>query len=986
MPFRLGLLLLLVSFVPGATAQRTTATLYGFAQDASSSAVPGVAIRLTNDQTAAVYEAKSDERGQFTLSFLPPGRYTLEGTASGFKVFRQTAIRLDADQKIRFVIALELGTNAEQVTITDEVAPLQDASPTLNDRLSRQQIAELPQTRRDFTQLLALQPGIRSSGSGLFSFNGLASGGSNVTVDGVDGAGDIETSSTGMFNAFNFINVLSQEAIAEVNTSKGVYSADTARTFGGNINLITRGGTNEFHGSLFENWQNDILNSRYSLLPANQAKPAIRFNQFGGSLGGPIRKNRLFFFFVYEGYRQSSFVNLAGQVPTPELKAQAIAAVPAYRDTLSLWPNPTESYPANALTGIFRGAGSNTASDNHIVARVDYRLSDTYQAAFRYRHGRPLQSVPVIVAANSRSFVGITESGSATLSRNTATWSGETRFGFNLNDTTRVEGVYELNRPPSIALQGAFSLGAERLENRGYSWSLEQTLLRTIGSHVVKFGGIYFHRAPRRFNEEIPIFTYPNLPALLANRPSAIRVTFGTPPYIGQAWETGFFIQDDYRVRRNLILNLGLRWEYYSVYRDSTKTFFNPDGIDGALQVPIRFRPPGEAYRPDKNNFAPRIGLAWTLDPKGRNVIRTGFGMAYAPFSLRTFASSHYLDPRVPFRFNFGQVDINQFGFRFPFTNDQFATFAKASNAPTGVVTTYPGIQNPQNFQWSFDYQRQFTKSLTLQTGYVGNKATHVTMTHAVNQPNFATGVRPFPNTLQFTSRDDADFSYYHSWQSSVRKRFARGITFNAHYTWSRVMAIANGDFWLGNDITVQDESNWRNDLGPTSLHVPHVLAADAIYEIPSPIKLLKGFQLAAIFTASSGSALNVTQSSNRGSSRPDYVGGDAYLNTGNRFQYLNRAAFALVPIGPASGGTLRPGNVGKNAFLSPSRKNWDLSLAKSFAIRERFKLQFRAEAFNAFNTVNLGAPIADLNNAGFGRILTVGDARRMQLNARFTF
>jgi hypothetical protein len=282
-------------------AQRTTATLYGLVQDPSSASIPNAAILITNEQTAAKFEATADSRGEFTLSFLPPGNYTLEAAAAGFKTFRKSAIRLDSAQQIRFPISLEVGAATERITVTAEVAPLQDASPTLNDRLSRQQIAELPQSRRDFTQLLILQPGIRSSGSGLFSFNGLASGGSNVTVDGVDGAGDIETSSTGMFNAFNFINVLSQEAIAEVNTSKGVYSADTARTFGGNINLITRGGTNQFHGSLFENWQNDILNSRYALLAPTQSKPPVRFNQFGGSFGGPILKDRLFFFGVFEG-------------------------------------------------------------------------------------------------------------------------------------------------------------------------------------------------------------------------------------------------------------------------------------------------------------------------------------------------------------------------------------------------------------------------------------------------------------------------------------------------------------------------------------------------------------------------------------------------------------------------------------------------------------------------------------------------------------
>jgi hypothetical protein len=140
------------------------------------------------------------------------------------------------------------------------------------------------------------------------------------------------------------------------------------------------------------------------------------------------------------------------------------------------------------------------------------------------------------------------------------------------------------------------------------------------------------------------------------------------------------------------------------------------------------------------------------------------------------------------------------------------------------------------------------------------------------------------------------------------------------------------------------------------------------------------------VFTASSGAALNVTQSSNRGSGRPDYIGGDAYLHTADRFQFLNRAAFANVPVGPASGGTVRPGNLGKHTLLTAPRKNWDLSVAKSFVLRERYRFQIRGEAFNAFNTVNLGSPISDVANQSFGRILTVGEARRIQLNARLTF
>ncbi|MFN7919681.1 MAG: carboxypeptidase regulatory-like domain-containing protein [Bryobacteraceae bacterium] len=979
--------------VSSAMAQRTTANLYGSVLDPSRAAVRGAAIQVRNESTGATLFGETNERGEFAIAFIPPGTYSVEASAAGFKTFSQRGLQLAGGEQARFPVSLELGIATEQVTVAGEAALLQDTSPALNDRLTRTQVAELPQSRRDFTQLLILEPGMRASGQGLISFNGLAAGGTTVNVDGVDGAGDVETNSTSMFNNFNFINVMSQEAISEVNVSKGAYSADTGRSFGGNINVISRGGTNDFHGSLFHNWQNNVLNARFAQLAPSAAKPPVRFNQFGGSFGGPLVRDRLFFFGVYEGYRQSSFLNIVGQVPTPELKRQAGAAVPAYTNILGLWPNPTDPYPANGATGLYRGAGANTASDNHAVARVDYNISNTYRLAVRYRRGRPDQTIPSVVPANPRIFTGVTESGNVTLTQTGKTWSGETRFGLNYNDTARGEGLYLKGEIPSIAVQGAFSAGAELLINRGYAYSLEQIFQRTFGRHVLKFGGIYFDRNPRRFDEEVPIFTYPSVAALLQNRPSAVRVTFGQPDYKGHAWETGVFLQDDVRVRRNLIVNLGLRYEYFSVYKDATGHLYNPDGIAGAVSVPPKFRPKDRILEPDRNNFAPRIGFAWTVDSQSRNVIRSGFGMAYAPFSLRTFASSHYLNPDLPFRFNFGQSDVTAYDIRFPMTNEDFAKFVNGNPIPRSYVTSYAGMRTPKNFQWSLDYQRRLTSSLTLQTGYVGNKATNVSMTHSLNQPDYVTGLRPFPQALTFTYRDDADFSYYHAWQTSLRKRLGKGLTANAHYTWSRTMAISNGDFWLGNDLTVQDENNWRADLGPTNLDLPHNFAADFVYQLPAVGRdrgllrhLVGGWQAAGIFTASSGTPLNILESSNRPSSRPDYAGGAVYADRSDRYQWLNARAFAQVPIVAASGGTIRPGNVGKNWLRAPSRWNVDLSLAKSFALADRWRLQVRAEAFNGFNNVPLNAPVSDVRNSAFGRILSVGEARRMQLNAKLTF
>lgn len=992
---QLALLTVLLSLDRG-SAQRTTATLYGIAQDPSTAAVPSTSIKLTNEQTGAAWETLANERGEFTFSFIPPGVHTVEARAAGFKTYTQTGLRLAASEQARFVIKLEIGQASEQVTVTAEATLLQDASPTLNDRISRLQLSELPQSRRDFTQLLALQNGMRTPGQGLFSFNGLASGGSNVTVDGVDGAGDVETPSTSMFNAFNFINVLSQEAIAEVNVSKGVYSAEVGRTFGGNINLITRGGTNQFHGSLFENWQNDVLNARYFFLAPTAVKPPVRFNQFGGSLGGPIVKDRLFFFGVYEGYRQSSFLNLVGQVPTAEFKAQAIAAVPDFKKLLDLYPNPTDPYAAGAVTAIYRGADSNVASDNHAVARVDYRVSDRYQLAFRYKRGRPDQVIPSVVPANPRSYIGLTESGSATFTATAASWTSESRFGVNLNDTNRSDGLHASGKIPAVSLRGAFSAGAETLINRGYSWSAEEILVRPLGRHVVKFGGIYFDRNPRRFDEEVPIFTYANAAEMLANRPTNVQVTFGQPFYKGHAWELGFFAQDDIRLRPNLIVNLGLRYEYYSVYKDKSGHFYNPDGPAGAVSVPPKFRPADSAYEADRNNFSPRLGFAWSPGSNGRNVVRGGFGMAYAPLNLRTFATSHYLNPDIPFRFNFAPADIAAYNLKYPLSNEQVASFVIGAPVPRGYVTTYPKIQNPYNMQWSLDYQRQIIPSLTVQTGYVGNKALKVSMTHGMNIPDFVTGVRPNPGALQFTYRDDADFSYYHGWQTSLRKRFGAGLAWNAHYTWSKTIALANGDFWLGADLRVQDETNWRGNKGPVPLDVTHRFVSDVVYDAPFDRwagatglwkQIVGGWQVAGILSANTGQPFNVSQSSNRSSSRPDYNGGNPNTDGSNKFLLLNVGAFTQVPTSAASGATLRPGNLGKNALRAPGQWNVDLSVSKNLRFKERWQIQFRADAFNAFNHTNLLAPASgDVRNANFGRILSVADARRMQLNARLTF
>ena len=306
------------------------------------------------------------------------------------------------------------------------------------------EVREMPLARRDWTNLLNVGTGVevRGSGGGTgISLNGLPPGGFSLTVDGTQASASSEETSLTSFGNFNLIKVVSLEAISEVNVNKGIVQAEYANTLSGNVGLITKSGTNSFHGSVFENYQNAKLNARNQFLTT---KPARTLHQFGGSLGGPIVKNRLFGFGVYEGYRQSSFVAINSDVPTAEYRALAIAAVPAYQQFFDTLPLPNQSYAAGARTGVFIGSGSSTANDDHVVARGDYNIDNHNRISSRYTRGRPDSLSPRVSPVNSRTFTGLDDAFTASYFRIGSSFSAETRFGFSRNDVTRLDEIYTL--------------------------------------------------------------------------------------------------------------------------------------------------------------------------------------------------------------------------------------------------------------------------------------------------------------------------------------------------------------------------------------------------------------------------------------------------------------------------------------------------------------------------------------------------------------
>ncbi len=988
-----GILAMGLALAGTLTAQRTTANIYGVVEDPTGAVVPNAKVSAVNEATAYQQTAESDARGEFTLGFLPPGRYQLRVEAPGFRTFVQTGITLEAGQQVRYVARLELGAPTETVTVSGEAPLIENAATASTYRMSTLQLTELPQGARDFTNLLALSTGFRFTRDGMIQFNGLASGGNSVTVDGVDASANTESASTAMFQNFNTIKVVSMEAIEEVVVSRGVVSAEVGRTYSANINIITKRGTNEFHGSLFEAVQNDVFNARSAMLRPGDAKPPVRFNQFGGSLSGPVRRDRLFFFFAYEGNRRSNTSVARAEVPSQELRQRAVAAVPAYDQLLKYFPLPNAG-AAGANTGIYLGPSVNKADDNHAVARVDYQMGGADVLTARYVRSRPNSYGQRFPTTTFRNYHGIFESGTLTYLHSAPSWTGETRFNFKLDDTSRVETLWEQGRIPAIEVQGVFSTQGEGLFIRGHNYGLEQVFMKVLGRHTLKFGGAYNGKAPGRFDEEVPIVRYGNVADFLANRPNRVQYTFGTPNYHARIWDIGLFLQDDLRLRPNLMFNLGLRYEYFSVLKERDGMFYNPDGPLGAVSKPPKFRPKDSPYDADKVNFLPRVGIVWGLDRTSRTVIRTGFAATVAQPDLRNFASQMYLSPEIPFRFRFSGADLTRLNLKYPTSNEALLEVMKTTDVPRGYGVYEPKNRNPYALQWTFDIQRQITGTLALQTGYVGNKGLKVLMPHLNNFPDRINGVRPFPAALEGQYNTDSDFSYYHAWQSTLRKRFSAGLGFNLNYTWGKTMAIGTGDFWPGNNERIQDEDNWRADKGPAAFDVTHRMTADFVWETPlgrlagdgrSLRWLLDGWQISGTLGAATGEVINVIQRSNREGSRPDYVGGKPYA-AGDRFQWLNPAAFAQVPTSRASGQTIRPGTVGKNAVRGPGSWGVSLGLAKSFEFRERYRLQIRGEALNAFNHVNLGNPEADITRATFGRILGVSSPRSLQLRARLSF
>jgi outer membrane receptor protein involved in Fe transport len=993
-------------------AQVTTGTVYTIVTDPSGAVIGGVSVNLRNDATGAVRQQVCDDTGECGFTFLPPGSYTVSLSAPGFKTLEVSGLQVESAQNIRRRFTLSLGEVVEKVAVSG-AAPLVNAVSTEQlESMGGETLTQLPVGHRRASELFQIDTSVSrtpgtSNTTGSFRVNGLGPGATSMTMDGIPASAHPGSPQGGFRGGFNYIEIASMEAIETVDIAKGVFSAEYGRAMSGNINVVTKTGTNQWHGSLFHLFNVDELNARPIFLAA---KPPATFNQFGGSLGGPIIKNRVFIFGVYEGYRDRRSGTINGAVPTPRLRDAMIANTPAYKLVLDNFFLPNQPFAASAATAAFIGPAPIRANTDHFVIKPDVYVTGNQRLTATWTRDRPdLYQLNGPAKNAARSFTGVLDRFNITYTTFRAAWSAETRFGWNRVDNTRLDTFFDVSDPnkqesklggrrvPGISALGFGIQGEDNFIGHAPQWNIEQKITWQIGRHSLKAGGIL---SRRRFGEGDvgnPVLMYNTEQDLVGNSPVDDQFNFGFEPWVGRQIDFGFFVQDDWRVSRKLVLNLGLRYDYFDHMiaeglHGGPPHFALASFSNFARFVLSDFRPYDNAYNSDPFSMGPRLGFAYNPDGNGKTVVRGGAGFMHAPVNTSIFEQSAINSFSQPFRIDLSRTEVQRLGLKFPVYNEDVLPLVSNGSVAPAYQLVDPQIHTPYAINYTLGIERALTNSLMFETAFVGTRGVKFVLPRIYNQPDPITGIRPNPDLGQSRYWDNSDSSTFTSWQTSLRKRYSKNLSGTVHYTWGKTLAYMWGDITYAIPTFIQDFFDVKSNRGRPPTDIQHSLVGSFVYDIPlfggaRPLlkNTLGGWQGSGVFRAQTGYPISATEASARAFGRPDLID-PAHAVVDKGLQFLNRAAFLAVPVSSVSGQQIRAGNEGNGYLTGPGLWSLDFSLSKNFHLTERVQFQFRADMLNALNHANLNVVETNLNNARFGQRTGSTDQRVIQFHTRLSF
>lgn len=1045
-----------------ALTQTHRGSVRGTVYDPNKAVVAGATITITETETGESRAATSGEQGDYVISSLRPGHYRINVSASGFNTYPHEFM-LSVNQDARLDIDLDVaGVNTGPQVIFAGPEDLKKDSASLGTVIENRQVEGLPLDGRNFFELALLVPGALPPAQGsagsvrgdfAFSVNGAREDSNNFLLDGV-------------YNVDPKLNTFGVrppvDAIREFENLTSTYDASFGRSAGAQVNVVLKSGSNDFHGSIFEFHRNGALDARNLFVPANEPSPKYIRNQFGFSIGGPIRKDKTFFFADYEGTRSREGITRVTNVPTLAERngnfSQSLFGVPIIPGTGIPFPGGT--IPDAAINPIGRNIAAlyplpnrpdpfaNFVSspiqqdrNDHFDVRVDHLLNSRSSWAFRYSFGDRDLFEPF--AGSGFSLVpgygnDVTRRSQNAMISETHVFSpalvNDLRFAFNRvasavlqenqgTSVNRAVGMPELSSNPRdfglsfITVTGFSPLGHEGNNPQNSVTNTFQILdsaTYSRGRHLWKFGGDVrlvqqnaFRDVQSRGLLQFSPFgqiTFNALGDLLLGFP---LLTGGARVDNAQHLRSNsynFFVNDSFRVSRNLTLIGGLRYEYNTppvdafdratIYDPATRTLV-PVGTGGV---------PRSGFHSDKNNFAPRVGFAWTIGDDGNTVVRGGYGVYYDQSALAPGEALYFNRPYFDFNLFFSLPGL-------PLTvNNPFPAFFPFA-LPDSALAIQRDLRTAYMQHWSTSVQQQLGRSRVLEVAYVGSKGTKLLSARDINQPQpsvLPLGLpfvpRPNPFFDDITQIESRANSRYDSLQVRFQQRLDFGLAMLGSYTLSKSEDDASNFFSSAGDPNFpQDSNNLRPERGPSNFDSRHRFVLSYSYDLPFRkgrryfkddgllSTLLSGWQTLGIVTLQSGRPFTVAllpeiDNSGTGRSvlgfgandRPNVVG-DPNLSSPSSDRWFNTAAFAF----PAPGTF---GNAGRNILRGPGYQNLNASLVKNTSLTERLNLQFRAEVFNLFNHPNLNLPDNFLGSPTFGRITSARDPRHLQFGVKLLF
>ena len=1016
--------------------QETTATISGVVTDESGGVIPGVSVEATNLDTGITRMATTGDEGRYQLPNLSVGNYEVQASLPGFQTGVRTGITLTIGREALVDFALSVGEISERVTVTGEAPLVETTRSVLTDLVGRQQIEDLPLNGRSYTQLALLQPGVTTLGSQ--NFSSISGGGAKLSMAGARSTNTyFYLDGTEIKDSFGHTpgsaagQTLGVDTIQEFSVVVSSFSAEFGGS-GGVISSITKSGTNQLHGSVFEYHRNSALDARNFFDRGDT--PPFKRNQYGFTLGGPIQSDKTFFFGSYEGLRERLSTTRIINSPSNDVRNGTfpITVHPEVQRYIDVMPVPNGRDNGDG-SGEYISTASRPVDEDYFMIKVDHQLSDSDALFVRYT----LDDASRIQPRNYDEFFTEAETRSqyATIEYNrilSPTWLNTFRFGLNRSlggDINRVEGldasfnfIDEPDRiPPTLTIGTIAEWGGSNAADRFSIVNVFQftnKLTYTRGRHSIRAGvDVYrYHlngsNRPRlhgrtRFN------SYEDF---LEGRPRRLEFLFpGTGGMRGfRQTVPGFYIQDDFQIRPNLTLNLGLRFEFVTIPTEVAGRISNLWDVYGDTDLTV-----GDPFfLLPKNNFGPRFGFAWDPFSTGKTSLRGGFGIFHMQMT--------YVNWRFPALQNPPFTTRTQTDFPLDETGRPAVNFPPvidfdAPRPPPNPAAQMYDIKTPYMMQYNLTLQRELWSDTMFALSYVGSHGVHLGRLQTANINEFTL----LPDGTKFWERgapklnpafgsiDLRQFdtnSSYNSMQLRVTKRFTEGLQFQTSYTWSNAIdeSIGQEGFSGGGwDAYSMDPFDRSRDRGPSSWDLRHNFVANFTYELPfasglggAAGRILGGWQTSGILNMNTGHPSVVTVRFNNSrngiipsfnpSERPDLIPGkDNNPVLGGPDKYLDASSFVV-----AAPGTL--GNLGRNTITQPGLVTFDFSLIKNTTVSEEVSVQFRAEFFNLFNRANFAAPRGTVFSSSrnptrvsgsFGRIrATRSTARQIQFALKLLF